>query len=455
MHAQKSSPLVAIALCLLISVPASTQQRSTSKDSGSNPSCRPDKEWTWKDRDGNTRCRADLGKILEQHKLWSDSDGKSGKRADLNDADLKAADLSGAHLKDANLNSADLEDANLNGADLKDALLYGAHLEHAYLVHADLSYAHLGGAHLNGADLSGAHLKDAYLNSADLEDANLNGADLSGARLYDADLSGARLYDAELANATFEPKNLPITEGIALARDLQSLTYRYNSGPLTRLRKEFQEAGFREQERAITCALNRHDANPKDLRASVAASWKRLRKKDFDERKLMPLKQFVEGVFKWVAFDLTSEYGYSYGRPLRIVAVLWAFFALVYFVFMHFAGGSGIYFVGTRIVRGLPHVQGMQIRPRRVRATKRWKFPFLWLGQQWRLLRTAMFFSLMSAFNIGFRDINFGRWLRLLTKREYDLKALGWARTFSGCQSLLSVYLIALWVLTYFGRPFG
>jgi hypothetical protein len=61
-----------------------------------------------------------------------------------------------------------------------------------------------------------------------------------------------------------------------------------------------------------------------------------------------------------------------------------------------------------------------------------------------------MFFSLMSAFNIGFRDINFGRWLRLL-----DIKAVGWARVVAGWKSLISVYLIAMWVLTYFGRPFG
>ena len=61
---------------------------------------------------------------------------------------------------------------------------------------------------------------------------------------------------------------------------------------------------------------------------------------------------------------------------------------------------------------------------------------------------------LMSAFNIGFREINFGRWLRLLPRTEYDLKAKGWARSVAGFQSLISVYLIALWVLTYFGRPF-
>src|SRR5207237_8977041 len=82
----------------------------------------------------------------------------------------------------------------------------------------------------------------------------------------------------------------------------------------------------------------------------------------------------------------------------------------------------------------------------------------LWLLQlfqrEFLLLRTSMFFSLMSAFNIGFRDINFGRWLRLLTRQEFDIKAVGWARVVAGWQSLISVFLIALWVLTYFGRPF-
>ena len=71
------------------------------------------------------------------------------------------------------------------------------------------------------------------------------------------------------------------------------------------------------------------------------------------------------------------------------------------------------------------------------------------------LARAALFFSAMSAFNIGFREINFGRWIRLLTRREYDIKARGPVRVVAGFQSLVSVYLIALWFLTYFGRPFG
>ncbi len=60
----------------------------------------------------------------------------------------------------------------------------------------------------------------------------------------------------------------------------------------------------------------------------------------------------------------------------------------------------------------------------------------------------------MSAFHIGFRELNVGNWLARLQPREYILKATGWVRFVSGLQSLLSVYLLALWALTYFGRPF-
>jgi len=38
--------------------------------------------------------------------------------------------------------------------------------------------------------------------------------------------------------------------------------------------------------------------------------------------------------------------------------------------------------------------------------------------------------------------------------REYSLHATGWTRFVSGLQSLISVYLVALAILTYFGNPF-
>jgi Pentapeptide repeats (8 copies) len=375
--------------------------------------------WTWKDSNGHVKSQADLDRILKEHKLHHNSKGKSGTNADLSGANLISARLSGADLSGADLSSADLSGANLSGADLSSANLSGAHL-----FGANLSSADLFGADLSGADLSGAYL----LGGAYLIGGSQSGTDLSSANLSGADLSGADLRGADLSGAVFEPKKLPSLHVMYFAENLALMTYNSDPGPLTRLRKQFQDEGYRDQERAITCALNRTEAE----HVSPIERW-----------------------FKRIAFDFTSQYGLTPGRSLGIVLWLWLFFSCVYAVFMHQPGPSGVYFIGSHRWRGRPNTQGIQIRPRAIRATKWWTLPFLLLWREWRVLRAAMFFSLMSAFNIGFRDINFGRWLRLLTKREYDLQAVGWARTVSGFQSLLSVYLIALWVLTYFGRPFG
>jgi hypothetical protein len=75
-------------------------------------------------------------------------------------------------------------------------------------------------------------------------------------------------------------------------------------------------------------------------------------------------------------------------------------------------------------------------------------------GDIWFALHSAAQFSLLSAFHIGWKDFNVGSWITRLQSREYTLRATGWMRVVSGAQSLLSVYLLAIWALTYFGRPF-
>lgn len=129
-------------------------------------------------------------------------------------------------------------------------------------------------------------------------------------------------------------------------------------------------------------------------------------------------------------FDWTCQYGMSPGRPLILGVVLWFLCSLLYFACIHTPGDAGLYRVYGQSIHSDPSAQQRVERisplgtalsrgPRRI-------FQFLW--RECLLLRTSMFFSLMSAFNIGFRDINFGRWLRLLTRQEFDIKAVGWAR---------------------------
>jgi len=98
------------------------------------------------------------------------------------------------------------------------------------------------------------------------------------------------------------------------------------------------------------------------------------------------------------------------------------------------------------------------------RVTNTFFFPRLqaraagrWWGALLRglgVLLIGLYFSLLSAFSPGWRELNVGTWIARVQPREYVLRAPGWERTVAGIQSFLSVYLLALWVLTYFGRPF-
>jgi hypothetical protein len=56
--------------------------------------------------------------------------------------------------------------------------------------------------------------------------------------------------------------------------------------------------------------------------------------------------------------------------------------------------------------------------------------------------------------HIGWRDLNVGSWISRIHPGEYTLRATGWVKVVSGLQSLTSVCLLAIWALTYFGRPF-
>jgi hypothetical protein len=361
-------------------------------------------QFEWRDGSGNVRNLSDLEEILREHRQWIESiesDKKAGTQANL----------SGAILTEAKLDHANLKGVILTGADLN-------------------------GANLSGAILIEANLIDAYLGNANL--------------------SGAFLAEARVGGTVFEPESLPELSGISQAQNLELLTYYGNPAALVQLRKQFEDGGLREQERKITYALKRREAelswkgftsrSPPSEKGTRAILWS-------SDSILANLASFT---LNKVFFDWTCQYGMSPGRPLILGVVLWFLCSLLYFACIHTPGEAGLYRVYGQSIRDPPSEQRRVERISPLTTTHspspRWLFQFFW--RECLLLRTSMFFSLMSAFNIGFRDINFGRWLRLLTRQEFDVKAVGWARVIAGWQSLISVYLIALWVLTYFGRPF-
>ena len=453
------------------------------------PAARSQTPWTWTDGNGVTRTQADLTTILADHDLWVQSKHARGEKADLTGADLHDADLHGANLfeadldevsfRGAHLEGANLSRASLENADFTSAHLDGANFENAHMKNADLTSAvsctqkkscdGMQAIYLNtsdpdtaahactrnvpcvdlaGADLTGAQLSDpddtkcpvlsggdpdgTILDGANLYGANLTGATLTCASLKGADLGNADLTDAQLDNAyvdgaVFEPSAMPDLKTIALAQHLNSVTYIYDPDPLAQLRQKFSDGAFLTQENQLTYAIRRRRAQQEPR---------------------------IQRWFETVAFDWTCQYGLYPGHALKIWSCIFVLCWIVYAIVLYLPGASGIYKIQSGTGPDGGDEVEQQIRPGQIKPGPWWLRVLRRLHRLLSVFFWSGYFSLISAFNIGFPEINLGNWLQHLPRTDYRLKAKGWPRTVAGIQSLISLCLLLLWVASYFGHPF-
>ena len=384
---------------------------------------------TWKEREENERTNVgryggyDWQSILEilrrggplfETELW----GAWAKRPS------GAANFCNANLDQAELDNAILDWANFNNADLSSAKL-----THAKLRYAELRRVTLKRAQLNGADLSWANLDNANLTLANLDNATLSSAVLAEAKLIATSVAGARFSWADLSKAYYLPRSQPPDSHVAGIQGLETVySFPGEEGGLVQLRELIQKAGLRDLERKATFAIEYHKT-----------------RSALDE-----VGGIAEYVFRMVAFEWTTGYGLYPGRALKIIAVIWLLLSLIYFWPIRFepkgSSTGGIYQVWPS--------DRIEANDGAVTLNHSANVSRLNRDHNGAAFGYAAYFSLLSAFHIGWRDLNVGTWIARIQPREYSLRAVGWVRVVSGIQSLLSVYLVALWALTYFGRPF-
>ena len=362
--------------------------------------------------------------------------------ANLTIANLVSADLSNATLKEANLTSANLTHANFSNAKLNGANLTKAQLIETNLSNTDLSKANFTNAKLKGADLTNANLTEANLSNATLSGANLTNAELSGASLSSADLTNANLTDANLSkanlsnaklnganlsNALYEPasNSLPNLDNLIGNDSLYKVRYK-NPRALVTLRVAYYQSGLKYEAKKITRLLNQRE------------TLRLLTPQNKDEG--VNIFSRIEWVFKQIFFELPTDWGVEPGRALKILLFGVGFFMVFYLVALQAPeADAGIWRIRARErLRDEDKDDKELIRP----------------AGFWSALSTALYFSLLSAFHFGWKDLNVGSWIHRIQHKEYTFRATGWVRTAAGIQSLISVYLVAMWALTYFGRPF-
>jgi hypothetical protein len=203
---------------------------------------------------------------------------------------------------------------------------------------------------------------------------------------------------------------------------------------MVNLRKAAKEAGLRNEERAITSALKKYQ--------------------------LSSLPHYTRLFEDYCLGGKLTDYGAQPWHSLALLCSLIIPFGFLYMLALKSnAKKTGIWLLipkdavlekrNKQTLIKLSTRQPFNPSPSgKLGSTKRWVLRY------YRIARISLYFSLLSAFRIGWRELNVGSWIGRLQKQEYIFKATGWVRTVSGLQSLISVYLLALWALTYFGRPF-
>jgi len=309
-----------------------------------------------------------------------------------------------------------------------------------------LDEAKFRGADLTRSTFNGESLRDAWF---DVYKGPLGNqwhpTILRNVKFIHGDLTGATFAGADMEGVIFQPDKLPLASDISEAKNLQLMTYDQDPSAMSSLRQLFRDGGFALQDSEINYAINQR-------RLQLAREQCVLRRIDgrteFRECLAYAGSKMI---------DATCQFGLNLWRPVQIGFAAWIVFSFVFFLFMHHSGPSGLYLVIAK---------GVVLEPDAIKdASKVRSTPFgaafkngqggRWLFDEARLARIAMFFSLINGFNIGFRDADIGRWLRLLPRREFEFRAVGWSRTFAGIQALLTLYLLTIWLLCALSHPFG
>ncbi len=349
---------------------------------------------------------AEFAQILDEHLVWLRSNEHRltetwwGQAEDSLRAQLCGADLRGLDLR-AGANP-DRWSWSLAGS-----LLVGANLEGADLFLIDL----------RAARLDSATLRNVRLNGANLERADLSSADLRNARMVGTRVRGAAFGGADLAGAVFEPDPDGVTAivGFRNANGIEHLRYESFPDALYALRRAMRDAGRDDIGKRLTRAIER---------SRTAKAWRD--------------GEHVRAAARFLFWGIATNYGLSPGRALIILLMLIPLFGGVYF--------AAAWRSPPTLYRVVPPSPGEPAAPSVT-------IPVDGTGRQAVLV--ALRFSITSAFAVGYGKVDVGSWILRIQGTDETLRAYGWPRTVSGVQSLLSVMLLAAWLLTSFGSPFG
>lgn len=325
---------------------------------------------------------------------------------DLKEKDLRYARFMGARLEKVDLSGAVLDGSDMTWVGFDDVTAEAAKfrwvtMPHALIIASRLSKTTFYRSNFHHAELAGSDFTDGAFENADLNAARLRGTILANVDFGNADLSNVS-YEAKLGY----PPRLGAFRNVKGLNSL--LSHTESAASLRELQQQLESSGMRVEAAQVRSAI---------VDAKGISNY-----------------SFQPALLK-IIYGIPYAYGERPERLLLIVALLVPTFAGFYFLAIRRQGRGAIW-----LIREAPHED-----PER-------KMKGILLNKQnCGALRIALLFSIRSAFRIGWKDFNVGDWITRMQQNGYRLEGQGWVRSIAGFQSLISVYLVALLILSYIG----
>jgi len=451
-------------------------------------------------RSGEDLCNADLRKIKLHLKNFDSPKLRSVNFSSSNILNVRFlnASLDNAKFISANLTGVDFSGSSMKGADLKNTNLLTANFDYADVTDGNFDDSRLTYANLNKADfedtsfkwsrLDGAKLKESNLKRANFQHsiaraAKFQGANLSQAKLQRADLSGSNFGCSDsgkcvdVSNAVFygplcthKEKECDWGENYAAnfggSKNIYQMVYDYSDHTnlpvgVYEIQSQLRQTGHYREASEFTYFLKHGELmeietqNPDILSEKWIELWsKRIGFEWTVEWGRRPNKAILE-----LLPQLIAGFGFSYFILLTLTFLtkrhkLGSLFIVKEAPSTSQSGGHSFLikegeFIKTNVLTTI--IKSNKLYSDRLKRSLAISFS----KSATLLLLHSIWFSILSAFHFGWRDLNIGNWISRIQPVAFSYRPTGIIKTISGLQSLVCIYLVAIWALTTFGSPWG
>ena len=331
---------------------------------------------------------------------------------------LSGAIFSGANLKSANFRKAMLQGASFCGADMSGddfsgAVMAGAELwrikaEETQFVHGDLRNTGMAGA--------------------ELRNANFWGADLTQAVLRPVRVEGTQFTNANFMGATYDPISGFPNPFLGDAKNIGSLSTESFPTGLLQLRSMAIASGQGSIVREVSALIARTD---------LTSKWNR----SHGEGQVDAIVAGIEMIF----VGAPTSWGQKPSLPIAILILAMLVFAGLYAVLIRHYEGLFFRLQPKDAITIAPEGVGLQAEP---------IITELRPSTTTSLIVYSLLISVQMTFFFASDAIRASNWVNRINPSEETIVALGRARVLGGLQSLLSIYLLAVWVAVAFGGYF-